>query len=467
MISRSPLLVWLIFHPRSEAARTLAREIHHNLNDDAVVPGLRIPTAFCRVAAGDLPPKDLRLDLAERNFVIPLADDLLAADENWSRFVADVWERNQTAATRFVPIQLSSNAWPLDDRLNGINFTRAYRQVPSADRDAFTMRRVVVELCRYLAGHQEKGEGSAAPVRLFLSQLLRTYEGHVGQVADLAFSQDGSRLLSGGHDGTVRLWNVTDGTHVTVGELTSRVESVAFDTSGTSIISGGEDGVIIWNLAQRTKRLLSNHSAVWTRFARQDTRALIRTTGNNIELWDLRKWSKISEVGHAVLSVSISKDGERFYLASFDGDGSVHRSSDGTTQVALIGHGATFEDSIVGEQRRGSVDSIVEGFNGSRLVTTSDDKTVRIWDASTGEPLMTFADHDDGVCAAAVRPDGSALASVSRDGFLILNSTFLSTQALIEAVRARKTRQLDECDKATYFISGKSPAEVCPPLPKR
>ena len=169
MISRSPLLVWLVFHPRSEAARTLARDIHHHLNGDVAVPGLRVPTAFCPVATGDLPPRNLRLDFAERNFVILLADDLLAADEEWSRFVADVWEQNQNATTRFVPIQLSLNAWPLDQRLEETNFTRAYRQAPGAERDAFIIRRVVVELCRYLAGRNKKGEDSAAPVRLFLS----------------------------------------------------------------------------------------------------------------------------------------------------------------------------------------------------------------------------------------------------------------------------------------------------------
>src|SRR5688572_21026214 len=115
MFSKSPLLVWLIFHPKSDDARELAREIHRQLNDDVVVPGLRIPTAFCPVGENDLPPHSLRLDFAERNFIVPLADDVLNNDTNWCRFVADTWEKNRASGVRCVPMQLSPHAWPLDE----------------------------------------------------------------------------------------------------------------------------------------------------------------------------------------------------------------------------------------------------------------------------------------------------------------------------------------------------------------
>jgi hypothetical protein len=51
---KSPLLVHLLFHPASVSARSLARHVHSELNDDSVVPGLQVPTAFCPWRRGHL-----------------------------------------------------------------------------------------------------------------------------------------------------------------------------------------------------------------------------------------------------------------------------------------------------------------------------------------------------------------------------------------------------------------------------
>ena len=43
---KQPLLVHFVFHPESAGAREMARAIHREFNQEAVVPGLRIPTVF-------------------------------------------------------------------------------------------------------------------------------------------------------------------------------------------------------------------------------------------------------------------------------------------------------------------------------------------------------------------------------------------------------------------------------------
>ena len=167
--TRLPLLVQFIFHPKSTACRDLARHLHRQLNDDIVVPGLRIPTVFCPVIDGERPPVEYRLDLAQRTFVVPLADDQLVIDAEWCRFVANVWERCQQLQLRCVPIQLSQNAWPLDGRLNHVNFVRAFAELDGRRRNSLIARRLVVELCRYLSDLEPSGDLPPAPVKLFLS----------------------------------------------------------------------------------------------------------------------------------------------------------------------------------------------------------------------------------------------------------------------------------------------------------
>ncbi|MEK6284529.1 MAG: WD40 repeat domain-containing protein, partial [Acidobacteriota bacterium] len=53
--------------------------------------------------------------------------------------------------------------------------------------------------------------------------------------------------------------------------------------------------------------------------------------------------------------------------------------------------------------------------DGSRIVSASDDGTLRLWDAKTGAELATLARHTDGVSACAFSPDGNRIVSASRD----------------------------------------------------
>jgi hypothetical protein len=169
-MSDRPLIVHLLFHPQSSSARELARYIHTQLNEDAILPGLRIPTIFTATAADGGPLNGPALHHAKKNLVVVLADNYLVVDGSWASYAGAVWRKCAVAPdTRFVPVQLTPKAWPIDDRLREVSFARAYGFTSEDAQRDFVTRRVVIELCRFLCSLPQHGDNSIAPVTLFLS----------------------------------------------------------------------------------------------------------------------------------------------------------------------------------------------------------------------------------------------------------------------------------------------------------
>ena len=51
--------------------------------------------------------------------------------------------------------------------------------------------------------------------------------------------------------------------------------------------------------------------------------------------------------------------------------------------------------------------------DGLRIVTTSRDKTARLWDAGTGHPIGKPIRHDEAVASASYSPDGRLVVTAS------------------------------------------------------
>jgi WD40 repeat protein len=63
----------------------------------------------------------------------------------------------------------------------------------------------------------------------------------------------------------------------------------------------------------------------------------------------------------------------------------------------------------------GAVNGVAISPDGRRLASASDDHSVKVWDARTGQEVFTFQGHSDGVSGVVFSPDGLRLASTSRD----------------------------------------------------
>jgi WD40 repeat protein/tRNA A-37 threonylcarbamoyl transferase component Bud32 len=147
----------------------------------------------------------------------------------------------------------------------------------------------------------------------------------------------------------------------------------------------------------------------------QDGNTLLALSYLNQCQWDLRGWehrylwtrfnSKQTFRGHTgiVSSVAYSADGKR--LASASWDRTVKVWDAGTGQVLL-----TLQVPYLG-----TIAAVTFSGDGKRLAGAGADKTVKVWDAGTGQQLLTLQGHTDRVSSVAFSGDGKRLASASWD----------------------------------------------------
>ena len=76
-----------------------------------------------------------------------------------------------------------------------------------------------------------------------------TIKGETAAMPSVAFSPDGSRIVTANHDGTVSVWNAKTGEKLNRLKGHSKVVSgVAFSSDGTRMATASWDGSIkIWN----------------------------------------------------------------------------------------------------------------------------------------------------------------------------------------------------------------------------
>jgi WD40 repeat protein/DNA-binding SARP family transcriptional activator len=297
-------------------------------------------------------------------------------------------------------------------------------------------------------------------------QELYTITDHTDRVSGVSFSPDGKRLITSSHDNTVkvrdaetgrvlltpqgdagfmgvyspdgtrfftsssdhvkyRMWDAATGQElfaISLGDIASFV----FSTDGKRLVFGGQNGdLTVWDSLTGEKLLTVTTPIfidVWTLSPDEIHAATVNEDGMT-RVWDLSPkgsrelFTLVPHSGDWVRRVRYSPDGTRLATAGMDGTAKVFDAVTGNEILTLSGH----TDSIFG---------LAYSPDGTRLATASHDRSVKVWDAATGELLMTLRKpgHGDGIYGriypgildVAFSPDGTRLASAGADGTAVV-----------------------------------------------
>ncbi|KNZ78084.1 hypothetical protein J132_02274 [Termitomyces sp. J132] len=229
-------------------------------------------------------------------------------------------------------------------------------------------------------------------------------------VISVAFSPDGTHIVSGSLDNTIHVWNSSSGAELLqMTGHTGSVSSVAFSPNGTHIVSGSWDNTIcIWDSSTGAELLqLAGHTGPINSvaFSPDGTHIISGSQGTTIHVWDSSTGAEVLQLtGHAdgVNSVAFSPDGTHIVSGSWDNTIRVWDSSSAAELLHLTGH----TDGVY---------SVAFSPDGKHIVSGSEDNTIHVWDSTTGAELLQLTGHTDGVNSVTFSPDGTYIVSGSWD----------------------------------------------------
>ncbi len=236
---------------------------------------------------------------------------------------------------------------------------KAMERLEDADYDA-------VPALRAAAGSTDLEIAQRAKELLDRIQEPRVLLGHADKVWDVAFSPDGKRIASAGHDQTIKVWDVRARKELLwLRGHDGAVLSVCFSPDGSKIVSASADGTV--------------------------------------KVWDSQGGeATLTFKGHSegVLCVRFSPDGKQIASAGADNTVRLWNAQTGKPELTLVGHSR----SVIG---------LSFSPDGKRLASGSADGTVRVWETQTGKLLLCLEGNAGSISSVCFSPDGGRIASAT------------------------------------------------------
>jgi RNA polymerase sigma factor (sigma-70 family) len=251
--------------------------------------------------------------------------------------------------------------------------------------------------------------GNEQPIRLWdvaSGKELRQCLASEGTSGSLAFSPDGQKLAASKQDGpAARLWEVATGKELT--SLGGKVETsckIAFSPDGKVLAAGDKGNTArLWDVATG-KEIASFPHERGVRCVAFSPEGRLLASGSmdrTIRFWDVktgREVRRIKDLPWNANSVTFTPDGSTLVSGGV-WDSALHRWDV-----------ATGKEIRHDEGHQGPVDAL--GFlpDGKTLFSASRDRTIRLWDLTTGRETRRLGDEPLLFGGAVLSPEGRTLA---------------------------------------------------------
>jgi WD40 repeat protein len=219
-------------------------------------------------------------------------------------------------------------------------------------------------------------------------------------VSSLVFTTDAGTLISGGYDGTVRLWEVDTGKEVCRFEVPGcKVHCLALSRDNKTLAAGCEDlgrvgyhPVRLWDVPTRTaihpdtprfRGMYSNGPVMALAFAPDGKHLAVGGFDSEVRLWDVSTggWVGAYRCGALMLvqSLAFSPDGGTLAAGFLSCEICSWEAATGKPLRCSWGHsGGPYA-------RRGGVSSVAFSPDGKTLASGGCDKRVRLWEVASGK----------------------------------------------------------------------------------
>jgi WD40 repeat protein len=238
---------------------------------------------------------------------------------------------------------------------------------------------------------------------------MRTLERHMDWVLSVAISADGRSIASASQDNNVTLWSFDGKKNLTLRGHTGGVRSLAFSPDCRQIATGSYDNSVkVWNAGTGEELLTFRRHVSMVEcvaFSPDSTRIASGSRDGTLKMWDAATGREVFKFrGHddPLTCIAFSPDGRWIASGSADKTVKIWETSGGQEKLTLNGH-------------RAAILSVAFSPDGLRIATGSEDSSCGIWDAMTGKEILTLDGHAGWVTSVAFSPDGRRIASGSRD----------------------------------------------------
>ncbi len=247
-------------------------------------------------------------------------------------------------------------------------------------------------------------------------EIIHRMEGHTDVVKAVAFSPDGQTALSSSHDSTLMYWDLEVGEVLSVfGEdgagHTNWVNDVAFSQSGFTALSGSADGsVILWNIdgGQPILQLQHDDIEIYTiRYTLDELGFLTGSSDGALRLWTFEAGQPIRRFdGHTdrVTGISFNSDGTKIVTSSQDDSIILWDFNTGNILQRYLGHTDRVYDIAFSPLANG------------QFLSAGWDRTLRLWDTQSGAQAVHITTHNTEARSLAISSDGQYVASGSEHG---------------------------------------------------